>query len=134
MIKPQQKEASSEAAWALLMEGVTKSRLETHRLRILANRIKTLVSESSHREHIYQVAGDIIMEMPKRMTALEMVLDRTALALSGMGEDFLSARLPLSEKQLVEEATQPAFGGGVPKSSVASLSRAYMLRKLRVHG
>lgn len=120
------KKASSEAAWALLMEGVTASRLEAHRMRILISRCEALVAESTQREHLYQVAGDIILDLPKRLQRLEILLDRTALALSGMGEDFLSARLPQSEKQLVEEATQSAFGGRTPKNSIERVAQAYM--------
>jgi hypothetical protein len=125
------KTASSEAAWALLMEGVTSARVETHRLKILINRCEALVKDSTHRDHLYQVAGDIIVDMPVKLQRLETVLDRTALALSGMGEDFLSARLPLHEKNLVEEATSPAaFGGNQPRSSVERVAQEYMRRKV----
>ena len=125
------KTASSEVAWALLIEGVAAARLEAHRIRHLTTRSEKLVAESTHRDHIYQVAGDIVEEMPKRLLRLEILLDRTALALVGMGEGFLSARLPLSEKQLVEEATQSAFGGGKDKSSVQRVARAYMLQHVK---
>ena len=131
MAKNQAKTASSEAAWALLIGGFAEARLEAHRLRILINRCEKLVAESPHREHLYQVAGDIVMDMPNRLSRLEIVLDRTALALAGMGEDFLSARLPLSEKQLVEEATQPAFGGSQQRSSEQWVAREYLLKKMR---
>lgn len=124
------KTASSEVAWALLMEGVTEARLEAHRLKHLVNRCEKLVQDSSHREHLYQVAGDIIVDMPSRLRALETTLDRTALALAGMGEGFLSARLPLSEKQKVEEATTPAFGGGTQHVS-RRVADAWLRRKLR---
>lgn len=114
------------------MEGVASARLEAHRLKHLINRSQRLVEESDHREHLYQVAGDIIVDLPARLRRLEVALDRTALALSGMGEDFLSARLPLSEKQLVEEATQPGFGGHQLRHSAQAVARRWMLR--RMHG
>ncbi len=128
---PTKKEASSEAAWALLMEGVASARLEAHRLKHLVNRCQKLVDQSDKREHLYQVAGDAIVDMPNRLRRLETILDRTALALSGMGEDFLSARLPLSEKQLVEETLQPGFGGSQLRNSIENVSREWMLRKMR---
>ncbi len=128
---PTKKEASSEAAWALLMEGVVSARLEAHRLKHLVNRCQKLVDQSDKREHLYQVAGDAIVDMPNRLRRLETILDRTALALSGMGEDFLSARLPLSEKQLVEETLQPGFGGSQLRNSIENVSREWMLRKMR---
>jgi len=128
------KKASSEAAWALIMGGVASARLEAHRLKHLVSRCEKLVEHSTHREHLYQVAGDIIVDMPGRLRKLEVALDRTALALSGMGEEFLSARLPLSEKQLVEEATQPGFGGHRHRHSVKTVAREWLLRQLREAG
>ncbi len=131
---PHKKKASSEAAWALLMEGVSAARLEAHRLKHLVSRCQKLVDQSNQREHLYQVAGDAIVDMPNRLQRLETVLDRTALALSGMGEDFLSARLPLSEKQLVEETLQPGFGGSQLRNSVETVAQQWMLRKMRESG
>jgi hypothetical protein len=112
------KQASSQAAWALITEGVTAARLEAHRLQHLINRGLKLIEDSEHREHFYQLAGDLIVAAPKRLARLEQDLDRTALALSKMGETYLSARLPLEDKTLVEEAVDSAsFGGGRRKST-----------------
>lgn len=127
------KTASSQAAWALITEGVTQARLEAHRLRHLINRAQDLVEHSDQKEHLYQVAGDMIVDAPSRMAALEEVLDRTALVLSRMGETFLEARLPFSQKQLVDEALSPAFGGGMNRSSdpeaVFRVASAWMERQ-----
>ena len=104
------KTASSQAAWALLIEGVARARLEAHRMRHLTDRSLRLVEDSEHKEHLYQIAGDIIISLPKRLEEMEIALDRTSLALSKMGEEFLEARLPLSEKVMVDEAVEAAFG------------------------
>jgi hypothetical protein len=120
------KQASSEAAWALLTEGVTSARLEVHRLRHLVKRGLKLVDVSHEREHIHQVAGDLLQAIPKRIHQLEVVLDRTSLALSKMGEDYLTARLPLDEKQLVEDAVEPA--GGFKKSRIQRVAHEWMRR------
>jgi hypothetical protein len=93
------------------MEGVTAARVDAHRLRHLISRAEKLVEQSDQKEHFYQMAGDIIQGIPARLTSLETHLDRTALALSKMGETFLKARLPISDKNEVEEAVEPAFGG-----------------------
>ena len=116
----QPKTASSQAAWALLTEGVTRARLEAHRMQHLLTRVTALIEDSDQKEHIYQVAGDILEAMPKRMDGLEIALDRTSLALSKMGQEFLESRLPLSEKTLVEEAVESAFGVNKTKHSMAS--------------
>ncbi len=126
---PLKKTASSQAAWALITEGVTQARLEAHRLRHYTNRIEKLVAASDKRDHLYQVAGDIILGAPKRLDALDNALDRTALALSKMGVTFLEARLPFSDKQMVEEATDAAFGGGMSRESVADRLTNRWLRK-----
>ncbi len=112
--------ASSQAAWALLTEGVSRSRVETHRIQLLVERVMKLVEASDHKEHIYQVAGDAIEAMPKRIDALELALDRTSLALSKMGEEFFDSRLPLSDKVMVDEAISAAFGGTGSKHSMAA--------------
>ena len=113
-----EKTASSQAAWALLMEGVTRSRLESHRIQLLVDRAMLIIGESDQEEHIHQVGGDIIQALPKRLDALNLALDRTSLALSKMGEDFLDSRLPLSDKTLVDEAISAAFGSAKPKHSM----------------
>lgn len=112
--------ASSQVAWALLTEGVTRARLESHRLQHLINRASTLVDQSPEREHLYQVAGDVIVALPQRLEQLQVALDRTSLALAKMGEEFLSSRLSLADKNLVNEAVESAFGGGRRKDSQAT--------------
>lgn len=111
------KNASSQAAWALLTEGVTHSRIETHRIEHMLNRALRVIEKSPHREYLYQVLGDVIVGLPQRLNTLKMTLDRTGLALSRMGVDFLESRLPLSEKAVVDEAVQAAFGKPSPRQS-----------------
>jgi len=124
----QNKQASSQAAWALLMGGVAHARVDAHRLKHLINRAIRLVDASEEKEHLYQVAGDIIVGIPKRLGQLEIDLDRTGLALSKMGAEFLSARLSLSDKAMVDEAVEPAFGRSTPKDSdVDKLARRFMM-------
>ena len=113
------KQSSSQAAWALLTEGVTRARVEAHRLQHLLGRAQKLVEGSKQKEHLYTVAGDIIEAAPQRLEQLNVALDRTALALSKMGEDFLESRLSLSDKTMVEEAVASAFGKGSPRKSLA---------------
>ena len=103
-----EKTASSQAAWALLTEGVSASRLEVHRIQHMVARVMKLVESSEEKDHLYQVAGDVIEGLPKRLNSLEIALDRTGFALSKMGIEFLESRLPLSEKTLVEETLEAA--------------------------
>ncbi len=121
-----QKEASSQAAWALITEGVAAARVEAHRLKHLINRGLKLVERSDYTEHLNQVAGDLIKGAPRRLERLELDLDRTALALSKMGEKFLEARLPLHDKTMVDEAVLPAFGGGGVRYAVDQLAARWI--------
>lgn len=124
------KSASSQATWALLTEGVTRARLESHRIRHLLNRIQKLVDGSDDKDHIYQVAGDVIVGIPERMDQLDVALDRTSLALSKMGDEFLSSRLSLSDKRLVEDAVSSAFGKPNKRESAAErLATRYLAQK-----
>jgi hypothetical protein len=111
---------SSQVAWALLTEGVTSARLESHRMRHLVTRALKLVEDSPAKEHLYEVAGDIIQAMPTRLEALETDLDRTAYALSVIGEDHLRDRLPLADRKVVDDAVEkakPLFGPMLNRSA-----------------
>ena len=112
------RQASSQAAWALLTEGVTRARVEAHRIQHFLARAQKLVDASPERDHLYEVAGDIIVGTPGRMDALNTALDRTSLALTKMGTEFLESRLPLSEKAMVDDAVAAAFGGGGHRHSM----------------
>lgn len=70
------------------MEGVSASRVEAHRLRHLIHRALRLVEESDQKELLYQIAGDLIISVPRRLDILDTMLDKTSYALSIMGQDF----------------------------------------------
>lgn len=111
---------SSQAAWALLTEGVASARVEAHRLRNHLSRALKLVEASPAKDHIYEVAGDILLSVPRRLEALELDLDRTSYALSVLGEDTLRDQLPLSDRKVVDEAVErakPLFGPGLTRSA-----------------
>lgn len=100
--------ASSQVSWALLTEGVAAARVDLHRVKLLVERAARLVEDSEAREHLYQVAGDLITGLPQRIADAEVSLDRTSYALALMGEDFLRGRLPLGARNRVDEAEATA--------------------------
>lgn len=122
------KDASSQAAWALLTEGVSAARLELHRLQHLVNRALELVQASEQREQFHRMAGDIIVAIPKRLEQAQTHLDRTSYALSKLGEDFLASRLSISDKTIVEEAVDPA-GNGPMRATLSERVAARWLAK-----
>lgn len=126
-----QKQAnSSEAGWALITEGVTAARVDAHRLEKLISLALALVEKSSHKDHLYQVAGDLIMSIPQALQRLERALDRTSYALAKIGEDHLKDRLSLSDRAMVEDGIQNArpFPGGMPHTSAERVARAWERR------
>lgn len=102
------KATSSYASWALLSEGVSSARVEAYRLRHLVNRAMAIIEQSVAKDHLYQVAGDIIMGVPSRLDRIEQTLDRTSYALAKMGDAHLKQRLPIHDREMVEESIERA--------------------------
>lgn len=98
-----QKTSNSQASWALLMEGVSSARLETHRIRQLMNRALRAIETSPQKDEIYQRVGDVVVALPNRLTRLDNLLDRTSYALALMGKESIHSRLPLGDRNLVED-------------------------------
>lgn len=111
--------ASSQVAWSLLAEGVSGARVDVHRLQQILTRAEKLVADSSHREHIHQVAGDIIREIPARVQHLERLLDRTSYALSLMGEEFFKNKIPHEDRSQVDDAVDSISLGTAVAAKVA---------------
>ena len=130
------KSASSQAAWALLTEGVSEARVLTHRVRHMVDRAQAAAAESPDKEAIYRTLGDMLEGAPNRLDDLERVLDRTSYALSKMGEEFLRGRIPLDDRYEVDEAVMavPGFSPGTRKKSSPSISRVAERFRLRGQG
>jgi hypothetical protein len=88
-----------------------------------------MVEKSEEREHIWQVAGDVIQGIPDTLSSAERALDRTSYALSVMGEDFLRGRLSFDDRARVDGAVKTSpFSGNRGKDSMASrVARRYLL-------
>jgi hypothetical protein len=133
---PSSRKAGSQAGWALIIGGIADARVEVHVLHQLMNKVLRLVESSSAREHLYQVAGDLILSIPNRISRLEDQLDETSYALTLMGEDHLKDRLSLRRRTLVEEAIDgaPAFGAAMPRSAIDRVLERHRARTVaRTH-
>lgn len=124
--------AGSQAGYALITGGVNAARVEAHRLHQLVNKVLSLVDQSEQREHLYQVAGDLIIAIPHRLEQLESQLDETSYALTVMGQDHLKDRLPLSRRNLVEETVEgaAAFGTQMLRQSARRVADQYLARQI----
>lgn len=121
----------TQVAWALLSEGVSSARLRVHELRHLIQRGQKIVDSSPEKDHIYQVAGDLIMAAPNKIEALETDLDRLSYALSVLGTNHLRERLPMSDRAMVDQATHRARPFTTPslERSTSRVAYRYLLRK-----
>jgi hypothetical protein len=86
-----------------------------------------LVEGSEEKEHLYEVAGDIIAALPEGLTGLASELDATSYALSLMGQDFLKDRLPISDKKEIEDAVESvSMDSPNPESTVKKVASRYL--------
>lgn len=121
------KTSSSQVAWSLLTEGVTQARVDLHRLRLMLDRVQAMVEESTHRDHIWQVAGDMMFGIPDALSGAERSLDRTSYALSVMGEDFLRGRLALDDRNRVDGAVKSSpFSQRAKESMESRVARRFI--------
>jgi len=102
------KTSNSQTEWALLARSVGSCRLELHRLRKLADAALHLVEESAHREHFYQVAGDIIVAIPDVLGKAEQQMDETCYALASIGKEDLKETMALPPRMRVDKALEDA--------------------------
>lgn len=107
------------------------ARVDAHRIHHLLDKITKLIETSPHKEHIYQVAGDIIVGMPALLDRLERQLDATGYALALMGKEHLQERLPISERNRVEITVEgtPTFSGPKFHRSVQRVAELYLARQ-----
>ena len=91
-----------------------------------------LVERSAQKDHLYQVAGDLIMGIPGALERLERSLDRTSYALAKIGEDHLKDRLSISDRAMVEDGIvnpKPFPGGRMPRTSIERVARNWEKRQ-----
>jgi len=115
------KSAAVEPSWALITESVASAKLNAYRLSHMLHRALAMVENSPGKEHLYQVAGDLIQSVPERLDKLESDLDRASYILSRMGEDSLRDSLPLADRDLVDEAFHKTKDASASRVSVRFL-------------
>jgi len=103
------KQAGSQAGWALITGGVNDARVEAHRLHQLLSKCMKAVEGSELREEIFSLAGDILVDFPDRLQRLEQYLDETSYALAILGQDYLRDRLSATSRARIDTTVE-----GVP--------------------
>ena len=128
-----QEKAASQAGWALITGGVNAARVDAHRIHHLLNKVLKIVESSPQKEHIYQVAGDIILAMPALVEKIEGQLDETGYALACMGKEHLKERLPISDRNRVEVTVEgsPTFSAPSHHSSAEKVAERFLAKCIK---
>ena len=85
-----------------LMEELTDARLRCEQLKGYIDRAMRLVSESTQKNHIYEVAADLLYAIPDALFRLDKALDATALAASRLDYEELKQELRPEKVQELE--------------------------------
>jgi len=80
-------------ALVYLQEELTDARMRCDQLKRLVDKAVRLIAKSTHRDHFYEVAGDIIYGLPDTLFRLDKALDATALAASRLDYEELKQQL-----------------------------------------
>lgn len=96
------KEASSQASWALLAQGVNEARVEAHKISVFVNQLTSALKKKEIEEQVYELAGDTLLALPKALLSLEQSLDRTNYALIKLGDNFYRQRLSQDDRETVD--------------------------------
>jgi len=125
---PSDKRAGSQAGWALISGGVNAARVDVHRLHQLLLRVEKLVDTSTKKDHIHQVAGDLLMSIPQVCERIEAQLDETSYALALMGKEHLKDRLPLSSRSKVDATIEgnSAFSAPMVRDSAQRVASRWL--------
>lgn len=75
------------------MEELTDARLRCDQLKKQVDQAVRLISKSTHRDHFYEIAGDLIFGIPDTLFKLDKALDATALAASRLDYEELKQEL-----------------------------------------
>lgn len=93
--------------WTTLMQAVSTSRLEAHRLRQMFDEVAESAREDPEMaEQVYAQVGDTLTALPERLRALESSLDRASLLLIHDMESMLRAGLPISDLAMLDETVK----------------------------
>lgn len=86
-----------------IMEELTDARLRCEQLKKFVERGARLISESPHRDHFYEVAGDILYGLPDALFRLDKALSATALAASRLDYEELKQQLKPEKVEELED-------------------------------
>lgn len=106
-----------------------QARLKVDTLVRLSNKAIALVKGSKHRDHFFEVAGDIIRDVPELLFQLQQFLDTAALGTTKLEYEGLKQQVPQDKVNKLEESFKdPRVKTTAPSEANVKLARH--LRKL----
>lgn len=102
---PQIREAAAKTGSGLvvyLMEELTDARLRCVQLKRYVDQATKLVGESTHRDHFFEVAGQLIHGIPETLMKLDKALSASSLAASRLDYEELKQELKPEKLQELE--------------------------------
>lgn len=88
----------------LLVSNTSDAILELQSLKELLFRAQELVENSKEKEHLFEVAGDIINEVPESLERLEYLLDKILFTLNVSLKKETSPKISPADKDKIEKA------------------------------
>lgn len=85
-----------------LMEELTDARMRCDQLKRMIDQAMRIVSQSSERDHIHEVAGDLLQAIPETLFKMDKALDATALAASRLDYEELKQSLKPEKAEELE--------------------------------
>ena len=98
--------SNNATTWSVVSGGVSSARVSLHKAQHLVKRALELVEASDQREHLYQVAGDVIQSLPTMLASIGKDLDKTIYAISVLGKDSLKSQISASDREDVDVALE----------------------------
>lgn len=86
-----------------LMEELTDARLRCVQLKRYVDQATKMVGESTHRDHFFEVAGQLIQGIPETLMKLDKALSASALAASKLDNEELKQELKPEKLQELEQ-------------------------------
>lgn len=86
-----------------LMEELTDARLRCDQLKRYVSQAVSLIDKSQHKDHFYEVAGQLLSGIPETLFKLDKALSATALAASRLDYDELKQQLKPEKSSELED-------------------------------
>lgn len=100
-----------------VQEELSDARLRAEELKVCIQKVLDLVESSSAKDHLYEVAGHLITDVPVKLIKLIKALDATAYAINGLDSQELKYSLRQDKLDALDQVLEEVRVK-IPKRSV----------------